>query len=191
VLFCLAMAALLHPLIGAAKRGRGRHALTLIAVLPRLHGLASRRRRVRAGRRAVRSGAVHHCHFRKGLALSIVFGAVGSGFLLVFAFAMQAERGQTPLFTGLLHMPYGLGAMFGIGVMSRNLPAALGRWVLVMGAGVMLPPRRGRCMARRWAVAWAAVGAVGAATARGPRWAASAPSWSARSTATMRARPAR
>jgi hypothetical protein len=31
--------------------------------------------------------------FRKGLALSTVFSAVGSGFLLVFAFALQAERG--------------------------------------------------------------------------------------------------
>jgi predicted MFS family arabinose efflux permease len=59
--------------------------------------------------------------------------------LLVFAFALQTERGQTPLFTGLLHMPYGLGAMFGIGVMSRNFLPRLGRWVLVIGAGVMLP----------------------------------------------------
>jgi hypothetical protein len=98
--------------------------------------------------------------FRQGLALSIVFGAVGSGFLLVFAFAMQAERGQTPLFTGLLHMPYGLGAMFGIGLMSRNLLPRLGRWVLVMGAGVMLPATAlvlwgsRRCTCPGWLSAW-------------------------------------
>ncbi|GHC94332.1 MFS transporter [Novosphingobium pokkalii] len=142
VLFGLAMAALLHPLIGAAESGQVGGALwPLLAVAP-LGALAWRHagQRVRAGKPALFDPALFTiASFRQGLALSIVFGAVGSGFLLVFAFAMQAERGQTPLFTGLLHMPYGLGAMFGIGVMSRNLLPRLGRWVLVMGAGVMLP----------------------------------------------------
>ncbi|MET3471123.1 MFS family permease [Novosphingobium sp. 1529] len=141
-LFGLAMAALLHPLIGAAEAGHGGAMLwPLVAVVP-LGVLAWRHagKRVGAGRPALFDPALFSiASFRQGLALAIVFGAVGAGFLLVFAFAMQAERGQTPLFTGLLHVPYGLGAMFGIGVMSRNLLPRLGRWVLVLGAGVMLP----------------------------------------------------
>lgn len=142
VLFALAMAALFWPLIGAGEAGRGAgHFITLLAVLPL--GMAAWRhvgRRVRAGRSALFDPALFTIPtFRQGLALAVVFGAAGAGFLLVFAFALQTERGQTPLFTGLLHMPYGLGAMFGIGVMSRNFLPRLGRWVLVIGAGVMLP----------------------------------------------------
>ncbi|NMN04925.1 MFS transporter [Novosphingobium sp. SG919] len=140
--FGLAMAALLQPLIGAAESGHGGVNLwPLLAVIP-LGIMAWRHagRRVREGRPALFDPALFNiASFRLGLALAIVFGGVGSGFLLVFAFACQAERGQTPLFTGLLHMPYGLGAMFGIGVMSRNLLPRLGRWVLVLGAATMLP----------------------------------------------------
>lgn len=141
-LFGLAMAALFWPLIGAGEAGRGAaHFLTLLVVLPL--GWAAWRhvgRRVRAGDCALFDPALFQIPtFRKGLALCVVFSAAGAGFLLVFAFALQAERGQTPLFTGLLHMPYGFGAMFGIGVMSRNFLPRLGRWVLVIGAALMLP----------------------------------------------------
>ncbi|WP_320076651.1 MFS transporter [Novosphingobium ovatum] len=75
--------------------------------------------------------------FRLGLLSSVVFAAANGGFLLIFAFALQAERGQTPLMTGLLHMPFGLGAMVGIGVLGRHFLPKLGRWVLVIGGGVM------------------------------------------------------
>lgn len=145
-LFVLAMAALFWPLIGAGEAGRGAiHFLTLLAVWPL--GWAAWRhvgRRVKTGESALFDPALFGIPtFRKGLALSIVFAAAGAGFLLVFAFALQAERGQTPLFTGLLHMPYGFGAMFGIGVMSRNFLPRLGRWVLVIGTGLMLPASSG------------------------------------------------
>ncbi|WDF74769.1 MFS transporter [Novosphingobium sp. KACC 22771] len=141
-LFALAMGAVFWPLIGAGEAGRGgMHFLMLLAAAPL--GWAAWRhvaRRVRAGDSALFDPALFAIPtFRKGLALSVVFAAAGAGFLLVFAFALQAERGQTPLFTGLLHMPYGFGAMFGIGVMSRNFLPRLGRWVLVIGAGLMLP----------------------------------------------------
>jgi hypothetical protein len=67
-------------------------------------------KRVRAGRPALfdpalfaiasfrRAGAVHRVR-RGGLGLP-------AGLCL-----RHAERGQTPLFTGLLHMPYGLGML--------------------------------------------------------------------------------
>jgi hypothetical protein len=58
---------------------------------------------------------------------------------------------MSALFTGLMHMPYGLGTMLGIGVMSRAfLPRfAAGCW---WRARVMLIAGRGRCMARRRAI---------------------------------------
>lgn len=61
----------------------------------------------------------------------------GGGFLLVFAFSLQAERGETPLVTGLLHMPFRLGAMLGIGLIGRRFLPRYGRWVLVVGAVLM------------------------------------------------------
>ena len=139
--FALAMGALLWPLVGAGEAARGAgHFLSLLAAVP-LAWLGWRHvaRRVGAGRSALFDPEIFAiASFRKGLLLSIVFSAVGAGFLLVFAFALQSERGQTPLFTGLMHMPFGLGAMLGIGVMSRNLLPRFGRKVVVAGSLVML-----------------------------------------------------
>jgi len=72
-----------------------------------------------------------------GLAVAIAFAAANAGFLLCFAFALQNERGLTPLATGLLHVPFGLGAMLGIAVVSRRLLPRLEKWVLVCGVAVM------------------------------------------------------
>lgn len=76
--------------------------------------------------------------FRLGLGISIVFAAANAGFLLTFAFALQNERGESALTTGLLHMPFGLGAMIGIAVLGRNFLPLYGKWVLVLGAVTML-----------------------------------------------------
>ena len=75
--------------------------------------------------------------FRLGIAISVAFAAANAGFLLTFAFALQAERGQSPLTTGLLHMPFGLGAMIGIAVLGRNFLPRYGKWVLVAGGATM------------------------------------------------------
>lgn len=75
--------------------------------------------------------------FRLGMAISVAFAAANAGFLLTFAFALQAERGQSPLTTGLLHMPFGLGAMIGIAVLGRNFLPRYGKWVLVAGGAAM------------------------------------------------------
>lgn len=75
--------------------------------------------------------------FRIGLGISVAFAAANAGFLLTFAFALQAERGETPLVTGLLHMPFGFGAMVGIAVLGRNFLPKFGKWVLAIGGVVM------------------------------------------------------
>jgi MFS family permease len=68
---------------------------------------------------------------------------------------------MSALFTGLMHMPYGLGTMLGIGVMSRAFLPRFGRWVLVAGTGVMLIAGAGALYGTapgHWP--WAAVGAL-------------------------------
>ncbi len=76
--------------------------------------------------------------FRLGLCIALAFAAANAGFLLAFAFALQTERGETALTTGLLHMPFGLGAMVGIAVLGRNFLPRVGKWVLALGGGTMM-----------------------------------------------------
>lgn len=94
--------------------------------------------RVRAARPALFDPSLFSIRpFRIGLGISVAFAAANAGFLLTFAFALQAERGETPLMTGLLHMPFGFGAMVGIAVLGRNFLPKFGKWVLVTGGAVM------------------------------------------------------
>ena len=139
VLFGLAVAALLWPLIRIEKGWTLREWLCLAAVVPL--GWAGWRhvmQRVAGARSALFDPVLfaNRC-FRIGMALSIAFAAANGGFLLVFAFSLQTERGETPLVTGLLHMPFGLGAMLGIGLIGRRFLPRHGRWVLVAGALMM------------------------------------------------------
>lgn len=94
--------------------------------------------RVRARRAALFDPALLSIRpFRLGLGISIAFAAANAGFLLTFAFALQSERGETPLMTGLLHMPFGFGAMVGIAVLGRNFLPRYGKWVMVAGGVTM------------------------------------------------------
>ncbi|MBC2665500.1 MFS transporter [Novosphingobium flavum] len=138
--FAAAVGTLLWPLMDA--EGQGAHAwdlLPLVAVVPlAMLGWRHVRARMIAGRPALFDPALFGiATFRLGLGMAVAFNAASAGFLLVFAFALQAERGQSALVTGLLHMPFGLGAMFGIGVVSRRLLPVLGRWVPLWGALLM------------------------------------------------------
>ncbi|HEY6868513.1 MAG TPA: MFS transporter, partial [Novosphingobium sp.] len=141
--FALAVAALLWPLIGS-EGGAGRHhpgaTLPLIAAALPLGWLGWRHvaARVGAGRPALFDPSLFAVPtFRTGLVMAMAFAAANGGFLLVFAFALQVERGQTPLVTGLLHMPFGFGAMVGIGLLSRKLLPRFGRVIPLFGSLVM------------------------------------------------------
>lgn len=140
LLFGGAVAALLWPLMAIEQGGHLPLALlSLAATVPLFwfgwHHVAGR---VRAARPALFDpGILGIPTFRLGLVMSIAFAAANGGFLLVFAFALQAERGQTPLVTGLLHMPFGFGAMLGIGVLSRKLLPRYGKLIPTLGAVLM------------------------------------------------------
>ncbi|MDQ4419303.1 MFS transporter [Sphingobium sp. DEHP117] len=140
-LFGAAVAALLWPLIGAEGGGGvGAASLaSLVAVIP-LCWLGWRHvvKRVSQRRVALFDPSIMAIPtFRIGLVMSVAFAAANAGFLLVFAYALQTERGQTPLMTAMLHMPFGFGAMFGIGVLSRSFLPSYGRTVPLIGAITM------------------------------------------------------
>lgn len=140
ILFGGAVAAAIVPLMRAEGSGWtvvGTLSLIAGAVLGWL-GWHHVTRRVAAGRAALFDPALFDIRsFRLGLLLAVVFSLSSAGFLLVFAFALQVERGETPLATGLLHMPFGLGAMFGIAVMGRRFLPRIGRWIIVAGGITM------------------------------------------------------
>lgn len=150
-----AVGAILWPLIRAVEHGWSLITAALVAAGLVLAVLGWRHvsARVAANRPALFDPSLFSiASFRLGLAVAVTFGAANAGFLLVFAFALQDERGQTPLMTGLLHVPFGLGAMLGIGVLGRRFLPRFGRWVLVAG---------GLTMAVTGAAVLAGIGALG------------------------------
>ena len=140
LIFGLAIAALLWPLMRGQHGAPSAGEWALLAAAAPLGWIGWHHvtRRVAQGKAALFDPSLFAIRsFRIGLAISIVFSAANAGFLMCFAFALQTERGQTPLVTGLLHMPFGFGAMFGIAVLGRKLLPRIGRWMLVAGALVM------------------------------------------------------
>lgn len=140
VLFGLAVFCLLWPLTRAERGWAGPEIVTLLLVPPLLFAVwrhvADRVRRQQPA--LFDPSLLSILPFRLGLGISIVFAAANAGFLLTFAFALQSERGESALTTGLLHMPFGLGAMIGIAVLGRNFLPRYGKWVLVLGGTTML-----------------------------------------------------
>lgn len=140
VLFGLAVLCLLWPLI-RAESGWGLAEPLALALVGPLVFLTWRHANLRVAERraAVFDPSLLAIHpFRLGLGISTAFSAANAGFLLIFAFALQSERGESALTTGLLHMPFGFGAMIGIAVLGRNFLPRFGKWVLVAGGVVML-----------------------------------------------------
>ncbi|WP_068091688.1 MFS transporter [Novosphingobium rosa] len=139
-LFALATAALVWPLIAMEHSGAGVLELGSLLGAVVLYALGWRhvKRRSGQGRAVLFSPELFTVPtFRLGLAIAASFALATGGFLLIFAFALQRERGLSPLQTGLLHMPFSLGVMLGIGGIGRRLLPRYGRWVLVAGALTM------------------------------------------------------
>lgn len=139
-LFGAAVLAMLWPLTRAEAGWRWPEVACLAAAAPLfIWGWRHVARRVGTSRAALFDPALLAIRpFKLGLAISVAFAAANAGFLLAFAFALQSERGETPLTTGLLHMPFGLGAMVGIAVLGRNFLPRYGKWVMVAGGATML-----------------------------------------------------
>lgn len=140
VLFGLAVLTLLWPLTRAAESWSWVEAVSLV-LAPPFFFLAWRHAgaRVSMGKPTLFDPSLLAIRpYRLGLGISIAFAAANAGFLLTFAFALQTERGESALTTGLLHMPFGLGAMIGIAVLGRNFLPRFGKWVMVLGGLTMM-----------------------------------------------------
>jgi MFS family permease len=138
--FGLALGALLWPLIRIAAARLGWFEWLCFAVAMPLVWLGWRHvsSRVKQHRAALFDPMLFGIGaFRRSLEISIAFSAANAGFLLTFAFALQNERGMTPLATGLLHVPFGFGAMFGIAFLGRRYLPRFGKWILVFGCPFM------------------------------------------------------
>ncbi|HKT86034.1 MAG TPA: MFS transporter [Novosphingobium sp.] len=139
-LFAAAVGAVLWPLIRAAESGwtYASAGLCLLSAPLASAGWRHVGKRERAGRPALFDPEVFSVQsFRIGVCISVIFSAASAGFLLVFAFSLQTEQGFSPFVTGMLHMPYGIGAMLGISVIGRKLLMKYGRWVIFWGALIM------------------------------------------------------
>ena len=75
--------------------------------------------------------------FGMGMPAVIVFSGATSGFLLVFAIALQQGLGLSALDTALRHIPFGLGVMAGISLIGRRYLPRFGKWLVVAGALLM------------------------------------------------------
>ena len=114
------------------------------------------RREVRVGSALIAPALFAAPTFRLGLAMTILFGTAVNGVLLVLSMTLQRTLGYGPLGTALLHLPFGLGVMAGIGGIGPRVLPRIGAKLIVAGAGTMASA----IAALAWAVARAPAPAV-------------------------------
>lgn len=135
--FGIALAAMLVPLVRGEHGGLDRGSALLLGLSPFLLWAAWRGlvRRAAAGRPVILDPALlDDGLFRTGALIGLVFAAANTGFLFVFAHALQSRLGYTPLQTGLIHIPFSAGVMLGMGFLGRRYLARMGKWLLVGAA---------------------------------------------------------
>ncbi|MDT0507303.1 MFS transporter [Novosphingobium sp. MMS21-SN21R] len=155
--FGAALAAMLFPLVRGEHAGFDGVSIAILAASPLLMWAAWRSlvRRARTGGPVIfppELGA--NRLFRTAASISLVFSAANTGFLFVFAHALQARLGYSPLQTGLVHIPFSAGVMIGMGFLGRRYLAKAGKWVMVCAAVALL-------IADGAALGWIAAGGPG------------------------------
>ena len=76
--------------------------------------------------------------FRWGITAALAFSSGSIGFLLMLAVSLQQGLGLTPLATALIHIPFGLGVMLGVGLIGPRLLPRFGRRLPLTGGAIML-----------------------------------------------------
>ena len=131
------LVALLVPMVQGPELGWPLWTLALLASAPFVAALALVHARARgaAGKsRLIEPALFLERAFTLGLSASICFSAGVSGFVLVFALAVQHLLGRSPLDTALLLAPFGVGVSLGIAFVGRTLLPRLGKWIPFIGA---------------------------------------------------------
>jgi len=76
--------------------------------------------------------------FRWATFAALAFNGGMVGFLLVFAVSLQQGLGLSPLDTALVHIPFGLGVMAGVGFLAPRLLPRIGKTLPIAGGILML-----------------------------------------------------
>jgi MFS family permease len=140
-LFAFGFGGVLLALIQGAELGWPLWAFALIAGGAMLAGLGWRRavRRRRGGEPAIiEPGLFALRTFRWGIVAALAFSSGAMGFLLILAVSLQQGLGLSPLATALIHIPFGLGVMLGVGLIGPRLLPRFGRWLPLSGGVMML-----------------------------------------------------
>ena len=140
-MFAIGFGGILLALIQGAELGWPLWAFALIAGGALLVGLGWTRavRRRRAGQPAIiEPGLFGLRTFRWGIFAALAFSSGAMGFLLILAVSLQQGLGLTPLATALIHIPFGLGVMLGVGLIGPRLLPRFGRWLPLTGGVMML-----------------------------------------------------
>ncbi|OAN63178.1 MFS transporter [Sphingomonas sp. TDK1] len=138
--FGIAILALLFPLLQAEKGGLEGPLLALLIAGPPLLLVAwwmLRRRAAAGGPVLFPPQLLGNPVFRAGILLLLLFSAANTGFLFLFAYALQRVAHFSPFETGLIHMPFSVGVMLGMGVIGRRLARRAEKWILVIGYGLL------------------------------------------------------
>lgn len=69
-----------------------------------------------------------------GMGMVVGLAASHASFLVIFNYALQHDRGSSPLYSGLMHLPYSAGVLAGMILLGRRFLIHHGRWVLAGGA---------------------------------------------------------
>jgi EmrB/QacA subfamily drug resistance transporter len=139
--FGAALAAMLVPLVRGEHAGFDGASMALLAASPFVMWAAWRGlvRRAHAGRPVILDPALlDDSLFRTAALIGLIFAAANTGFLFVFAHAMQSRLGYSPLETGLVHIPFSAGVMIGMGFLGRKYLAQMGKWVMVYASVALL-----------------------------------------------------
>ena len=154
VLFGIALAALLYPLIRGDRLVWHWESIASLglSVVFGVAGWTSLKQRARLGRPVIFDPILmRNRTFARGLAIAICFTAANTGFLFIFAYSLQRQLGYSPFETGMIHFPFGLGVMFGMGFIGRRFLARLGKLVLIAGTLLMM-------ISCGWVFTWIAIG---------------------------------
>lgn len=140
LLFGTALAALLYPMIRGERLewhwSIGAYLAT--GVILAFVGWKGLKRRAAQGRPVIFDPVLmSERTFRQGLGVALSFSAANTGFLFIFAYGLQRNLGYSPLETGLVHIPFSAGVMFGIAFIGRRFLARAGKRVLIWGVVLM------------------------------------------------------
>ncbi|MEO7656667.1 MAG: MFS transporter [Sphingomicrobium sp.] len=157
VTFGLALATMLIPLIRGERLAW--HWASIVsfaaAVVLTYFGWKALKRRKAAGKPIIFDPALMSIPiFRQALIIAVCFSAANTGFLFIFAYGLQRQLGFSSLKTGLIHLPFGAGVMFGIAFIGRRFLARGGKLILTLGATIM-------AIASTLAISWIVIGGPG------------------------------